>query len=64
MQPDPNEVIRIRYDSIDNLVAMGIIQQPRRSFPEANPFPASAQQQQYVPDPPSVRSTAPRSHSY
>ena len=50
MQPEPNEVIRIRYDSLDNLVAMGIIQRPRPA-PTANPFPASAAQQ-YAPDPP------------
>jgi hypothetical protein len=50
MQPEPNEVIRIRYDSLDNLVAMGIIQRPRPA-PTANPFPASPAQQ-YAPDPP------------
>ena len=49
MQPQPNEVIRIRYDSLDNLMAMGIV---RRPGPPAaiNPFPASPAQQ-YVPDP-------------
>jgi hypothetical protein len=51
LQTQPNEVIRIRYDSLDNLVAMGIIEPVRPSVPAANPFPASAQQQ-YVPDPP------------
>lgn len=50
MQPEPNEVIRIRYDSLNNLVAMGIIQRPRPA-PGANPFPDSPVQQ-YVPDPP------------
>ena len=50
MQPEPNEVIRIRYDSLDNLVAMGIIQRPRPA-PTANPFPDSPTQQ-YAPDPP------------
>jgi hypothetical protein len=64
MQPQPNEVIRIRYDSFDNLVAMGVIERPRKSFPEADPFPASAQQPQYVPDPPSARSTGPRSRPF
>src|ERR1700686_3354612 len=29
MQPEPNELLRIRYDSLDNLVAMGIVRQPR-----------------------------------
>ena len=51
MQPEPNEVIRIRYDSFDNLVAMGIIEQPRPAAPTANPFPGSPAQR-YVPDPP------------
>ena len=50
MQPQPNEVIRIRYDSLDNLFAMGIIKRPRPATPAANPFPASPEQQ-YVPDP-------------
>jgi hypothetical protein len=50
MQPQPNEVIRIRYDSFENLVAMGIIERPHPALP-TNPFPASAEEQ-YVPDPP------------
>lgn len=50
MQTQPNEVIRIRYDSLDNLFAMGIIKRPRPGAPTANPFPAS-QDPQYVPDP-------------
>jgi hypothetical protein len=51
MQTQPNEVIRIRYDSLDNLIAMGIVEPFHPAVPAANPFPASAQQQ-YVPDPP------------
>ncbi len=51
MQNHPNEVIRIRYDSFDNLLAMGIVKRPRPAAPWINPFPASPQQQ-YVPDPP------------
>jgi hypothetical protein len=51
LQPQPNEVIRIRYDSFDNLLAMGIVKRPRSAAPTANPFPASPEQQ-YVPDPP------------
>ena len=51
MQPQPNEIIRIHYDSLDNLFAMGIIKRPRPAPPAANPFPASPDQQ-YVPDPP------------
>lgn len=51
MQSQPNEVIRIRYDSFENLVAMGII---RSSYPVSrapDPFPGS-QQRRFVPDPP------------
>jgi hypothetical protein len=50
MQDQPNEVIRIRYDSLEKLVAMGIVRRPHRWPAGADPFPASAQQ--YVPDPP------------
>ena len=50
MQAQPNEVIRVHYDSLDNLFAMGIIKRPRPQPPTANPFPASPEQQ-YVPDP-------------
>lgn len=50
-QAQPNEIIRIRYDSYENLVAMGIIRKPHpvRGAPE--PFPNSAQRH-FVPDPP------------
>ncbi|MES2099840.1 MAG: hypothetical protein V4569_08480 [Pseudomonadota bacterium] len=42
----PNEVVRIRYDSHDNLVALGVIR-PRRAPPVTpEPFPAG-----FVPDP-------------
>lgn len=50
MQPQPNEVIRIRYDSMDNLVAMGVLRRPRPTAPGIDAFPGSAQAQ-YVPDP-------------
>ncbi len=50
-QSSPNEVIRIRYDSLDNLVAMGIIRRPRPYVPAVNPFPNS-HEPQYVADPP------------
>jgi len=50
MQSQPNEVIRIRYDSLDNLFAMGIIKRPRPATPTVTPFPATPEQQ-YVPDP-------------
>lgn len=46
----PNEVIRIRYDRMENLVAMGIVR-GRPTLPEPNAFPESAVSR-YVPDPP------------
>jgi len=51
LQPQPNEVIRFRYDSLDNLVAMGIIERPHSIVPAADPFPGSPEPG-YVPDPP------------
>jgi hypothetical protein len=51
LQAQPNELIRIRYDSLDNLVAMGIIARPRQSWPATDPFPASPNKG-FVPDPP------------
>jgi hypothetical protein len=51
MQPQPNEIIRIRYDSYENLVAMGIIRQPRPTPRTPDPFPGS-EQRRFVPDPP------------
>lgn len=51
LHAQPDEVIRIRYDSLDNLIAMGIIEKSHPAVPAANPFPATVQQQ-YVPDPP------------
>jgi hypothetical protein len=51
MQSEPNELIRIRYDSMDNLVAMGVVRRPRPVLPIPNAFPDS-QGQQFVPDPP------------
>jgi hypothetical protein len=46
----PDKIIRIRYDSHANLMAMGIIPIPRPlPQPVPNPFPANAG---YVPDPP------------
>lgn len=50
-QPQPNEIIRIRYDSLENLLAMGIVKRPRPLPPTMNAFPASPEQQ-YAPDPP------------
>jgi hypothetical protein len=50
MQPSPNEVLRIHYDSRANLIAMGIIPRGRPPAPYGNPFPGS--RPSYVPDPP------------
>ena len=47
----PDEVIRIRYDSRENLIARGIIHAPRSPASEPNPFPGSSSSS-YVPDPP------------
>jgi hypothetical protein len=47
--PQPNEVIRIRYDSRENLLAIGVIRQPNQR-PRPQPFPGD-QQLGYVPDP-------------
>jgi hypothetical protein len=46
----PNEVIKIRYDSFENLVAMGVIRSRPVWPPTPNPFPDSMPR--YVPDPP------------
>ena len=50
LQSEPNEVIRIRYDSYENLVALGVIRAPPRP-PLPDPFPDS-QGRRFVPDPP------------
>jgi len=49
-QPQPNEVIRIRYDSRENLVAMGVIASPRPAH-RPQPFPDESSLPGYVPDP-------------
>ncbi|HEY6620828.1 MAG TPA: hypothetical protein VIY68_14880 [Steroidobacteraceae bacterium] len=46
----PNELIKIRYDSYENLVAMGVVP-ARPAWQRPNPFPDSPIQR-YVPDPP------------
>ncbi|MFI4867999.1 MAG: hypothetical protein ACHQDD_01435 [Steroidobacterales bacterium] len=51
LQSSPNELIRLRYDSVENLVAMGVIRAPSPLQPAPNPFPASPLAR-YVPDPP------------
>lgn len=50
LQSQPNEVIRIRYDSRENLIASGVIRQPLPPTPGPNPFPESGNAS-YVPDP-------------
>jgi hypothetical protein len=50
LQAEPNEIVRIRYDSMENLVARGIIRQPTRHTGAPEPFPADSQG--FVPDPP------------
>jgi hypothetical protein len=46
----PNEIIKIRYDSFENLVAMGVVRSRPGPPPAPNPFPDSWPK--YVPDPP------------
>jgi hypothetical protein len=46
----PNELIKIRYDSYGNLVAMGVVP-TRPTWQRPNPFPDSPLPR-YVPDPP------------
>ena len=50
----PQEVISIRYDSHENLVAMGVIATDLPPLPHAQAFPGSASSR-YVPDPPAWR---------
>ncbi len=52
LQSQPNEVITIRYDSRENLIAFGVIQEPVPQRP--NPFPRS-DSASFVPDPPPRR---------
>ena len=47
----PNEIIRIRYDSLENLIAMGVVDRRQTPWPVPNPFPDSGDPK-YVPDPP------------
>jgi hypothetical protein len=50
---NPAEVIRIRYDSRENLIGMGVIRDSRRPWDRSpNPFPESFGSNGYVPDPP------------
>jgi hypothetical protein len=47
----PEEIVRIRYDSLEHLVALGIIPSHRLSDGGPDPFP-DAGSHSYVPDPP------------
>jgi hypothetical protein len=54
-QSTPNETIRIRYDSRENLISLGVIREPfygQPRKPAPNPFPDSYGYRGYVPDPP------------
>ncbi len=57
-QAQPDEIVRIRYDSRENLLASGVIPQPLARAPVPNPlpnpFPGSVDTA-YVPDPPARR---------
>ena len=48
--PHPNEVVRIRYDSRENLLALGVIRQAVPVPRKPQPFPGE-QRMGYVPDP-------------
>ena len=50
LQERPNEVIRIRYDSRENLVAAGVLREPLAPQPVPRAFPQS-DALSYVPDP-------------
>lgn len=52
--PRPQEIISIRYDSHENLVAMGVIATDPPPLPHAQAFPGSAGSR-YTPDPPAWR---------
>ncbi|MEO7391518.1 MAG: hypothetical protein ABIU58_05050 [Ramlibacter sp.] len=54
LQSRPDEVVRIRYDSRENLVALGVIPEPQPWPRVPNPFP-QAPNASYVPDPPAWR---------
>ena len=55
----PNEIVRIRYDSRDNLLALGIIPRAAPVAGDPNPFPGSSLVH-FVPDPPACNRGQPR----
>lgn len=50
-QSRPDEIIRIRYDSLEHLVALGVVRPPRLPVGRPDAFPGS-RVGEYVPDPP------------
>lgn len=50
--PQPAEVVRIRYDSMENLLARGVIRRPLPRRPSGVPEPFPAERSHFVPDPP------------
>jgi hypothetical protein len=54
LQNSPNEIILIRYDSLPNLIAMGVVRPLPAPNSIPNAFPGAAVAH-YVPDPPSYR---------
>jgi hypothetical protein len=54
LQNSPNEIVLIRYDSLPNLIALGVIRPAPVPAPVPSAFPDSAVAQ-YVPDPPQRR---------
>jgi hypothetical protein len=51
LQAEPNELVRIHYDSLERLVSMGIVRRPRPLPVTIDPFPATPAPG-YAPDPP------------
>ena len=49
MSPTPDQVITLRYDSRENLLALGVIRPAPIAMPTPRPFPGSGG---FVPDPP------------
>jgi hypothetical protein len=49
-QPEPNEIVRIRYDSLENLIARGVIHRAATDSSRPDPFPG--EEREFVPDPP------------
>jgi hypothetical protein len=50
LNTEPDEVVRVRYDSLENLVAMGVLPSPAPTPETPNPFPRS-HEHGFVPDP-------------